>query len=39
MDPIIQPFTKAGQIKVLSTPNLTGAKYTLAVPDYVYQAA
>ena len=35
MDPIIQPFTKAGQIKVLSTPNLTGAKYTLAVPDYV----
>ncbi|MDN7997728.1 choline ABC transporter substrate-binding protein [Burkholderia multivorans] len=37
MDPIIQPFTKAGTIKVLATPNLTGAKYTLAVPDYVYQ--
>ncbi|SMG02854.1 choline ABC transporter substrate-binding protein [Burkholderia singularis] len=37
MDPIIAPFTKAGTIKVLPTPNLTGAKYTLAVPDYVYQ--
>ncbi|TDG06315.1 choline ABC transporter substrate-binding protein [Paraburkholderia guartelaensis] len=37
MDPIIEPFTKSGSIKVLSTPNLTGAKYTLAVPDYVYQ--
>lgn len=37
MDPIITPFTKAGTIKVLATPNLTGAKYTLSVPDYVYQ--
>ncbi|HEV3106314.1 MAG TPA: glycine betaine ABC transporter substrate-binding protein, partial [Trinickia sp.] len=37
MDAMIEPFMKAGQIKVLSTPNLTGAKYTLAVPDYVYQ--
>ncbi|WP_246793750.1 choline ABC transporter substrate-binding protein [Burkholderia perseverans] len=37
MDPIIAPFTRAGTIKVLATPNLTGAKYTLAVPDYVYQ--
>lgn len=37
MDPIIEPFRKAGTIKVLQTPNLTGAKYTLAVPDYVYQ--
>jgi glycine betaine/proline transport system substrate-binding protein len=36
MDPIITPFVKAGTIKVLATPNLTGAKYTLAVPDYVY---
>jgi glycine betaine/proline transport system substrate-binding protein len=36
MDPIIDPFVKAGSIKVLPTPNLTGAKYTLAVPDYVY---
>lgn len=36
MDPMIDSFVKAGQIKVLGTPNLTGAKYTLAVPDYVY---
>lgn len=36
MDPIVNPFVKAGQIKVLPAPNLTGAKYTLAVPDYVY---
>lgn len=36
MTPIIEPFVKAGQIKVLETPNLTGAKYTLAVPEYVY---
>jgi glycine betaine/proline transport system substrate-binding protein len=38
MDPMIDPFKKAGQVKVLPTPNLTGAKYTLAVPDYAYQA-
>ncbi|MFD1558180.1 choline ABC transporter substrate-binding protein [Paraburkholderia silviterrae] len=37
MDPMIEPFTKSGSIKVLPTPNLIGAKYTLAVPDYVYQ--
>ncbi|WP_133645891.1 choline ABC transporter substrate-binding protein [Paraburkholderia flava] len=36
MDPIIAPFVKAGTIKVLNPANLTGAKYTLAVPDYVY---
>ncbi|MFL9874693.1 choline ABC transporter substrate-binding protein [Paraburkholderia megapolitana] len=36
MDPIITPFVKAGTIKVLQPANLTGAKYTLAVPDYVY---
>jgi glycine betaine/proline transport system substrate-binding protein len=38
MDPMIDSFRKAGQVKVLATPNLTGAKYTLAVPDYVYNA-
>src|SRR6266702_6796851 len=38
MDPMIDPFKKAGQLTVLPTPNLTGAKYTLAVPDYAYQA-
>lgn len=36
MDPMISPFQKAGQLKVLPTPNLVGAKYTLAVPDYTY---
>ncbi|AYQ43995.1 glycine/betaine ABC transporter substrate-binding protein [Burkholderia lata] len=38
MDPIIAPFVKSGSIKVLPEPNLKGAKFTLAVPDYVYQA-
>ncbi len=36
MTPVIEPFVKAGQIKVLDQPNLVGAKYTLAVPDYLY---
>lgn len=36
MTPVIEPFVKAGQIKVLEPPNLSGAKYTLAVPDYLY---
>ncbi|SAL78760.1 choline ABC transporter, periplasmic binding protein [Caballeronia peredens] len=38
MDPMIDSFRKANQVKILQTPNLTGAKYTLAVPDYAYQA-
>lgn len=36
MTPMIEPFIKAGQIKVLDQPNLVGAKYTLAVPAYLY---
>ena len=36
MTPQIEPFIKAGDIKVLPTPNLVGAKYTLAVPTYLY---
>jgi glycine betaine/proline transport system substrate-binding protein len=36
MTPVIEPFIKAGQIKVLAAPNLVGAKYTLAVPKYLY---
>ncbi len=36
MTPQIESFVKAGDIKVLETPNLTGAKYTLAVPTYLY---
>jgi glycine betaine/proline transport system substrate-binding protein len=38
MDPVADPFVKAGAVKVLSAPNLTGAKYTLAVPTYEYDA-
>ncbi len=36
MTPQIEPFVKAGDIKVLERPNLVGAKYTLAVPTYLY---
>lgn len=36
MTPQIEPFVKAGDIKVLEAPNLVGAKYTLAVPTYLY---
>ena len=36
MTPMIEPFLKAGQIKVMEPANLTGAKYTLAVPEYLY---
>lgn len=36
MTPQIEPFLKAGDIKVLDTPNLVGAKYTLAVPAMWY---
>ena len=37
MTPQIEPFVKAGDIKVLDTPNLVGAKYTLAVPTYLFE--
>jgi glycine betaine/proline transport system substrate-binding protein len=37
MTHMIEPFVKAGDIKVLATPNLVNAKYTLAVPDYLYE--
>ena len=36
MTPQIEPFIKSGDIKVLDTPNLVGAKYTLAGPTYLY---
>jgi len=36
MTPQIEPFVKADDIKVLDTPNLVGAKYTLAVPTYLF---
>ncbi|MEO4045592.1 choline ABC transporter substrate-binding protein [Pseudomonas sp. CAU 1711] len=38
MDPVIEPFTKDGGVKVLDKPNLEGAKYTLAVPTYAAEA-
>lgn len=38
MTPLMEPFVKAGQIQVFERPNLVGAKYTLAVPDYLYEA-
>jgi glycine betaine/proline transport system substrate-binding protein len=37
MEPIIQPYLNNQSIEVLGK-NLTGAKYTLAVPAYVYDA-
>lgn len=37
MEPIIQPYLNKKSIEVLGK-NLTGAKYTLAVPTYVYDA-
>ena len=38
MDAVIEPFTKDNGVKVLATPNLEGAKYTLAVPTYASEA-
>ena len=32
----MEPFVIAGQIKVLEQPNLVGARYSLAVPQYLY---
>lgn len=37
MDQDIAPYTKAGTVDTIQT-NLTGAKFTLAVPQYVYDA-
>jgi glycine betaine/proline transport system substrate-binding protein len=36
MTQLVEPFVQAGQIKVLEQPNLVGAKYSLAVPQYLY---
>ncbi|WP_026182320.1 choline ABC transporter substrate-binding protein [Leeia oryzae] len=32
--PVVAPFLKSGDIKMVPHPNLVGAKYTLAVPAY-----
>jgi len=37
MTPMIEPFVKAGQIKVLDQPNLVSAKYTLAVNSIAFE--
>ena len=37
MEPIIQPYRQNKSVEVLGA-NLSGAKYTLAVPSYVYDA-
>ena len=36
MSQVMEPFIRAGQIQVLDIPNLEGAKYTLAVPRYLF---
>jgi glycine betaine/proline transport system substrate-binding protein len=38
MNPIIEPFLKEKSLEVLTAPNLSGAKYTLAVPTFVADA-
>lgn len=38
MDAVIEPFAKNDGVKVLESPNLEGAKYTLAVPTYAAEA-
>jgi glycine betaine/proline transport system substrate-binding protein len=35
LDPTVMPAVEAGKLLKLMPPNLTGAKYTLAVPDYL----
>ena len=37
MSPLIEPHVQSGHLQVLPRPNLEGAKYTLAVPDYLYE--
>lgn len=37
MEPVVAPYVQKGQVHTLTT-NLDGAKYTLAVPSYVYSA-
>ncbi|MCQ4260489.1 choline ABC transporter substrate-binding protein [Stutzerimonas stutzeri] len=38
MDAVIEPFAKNDGVRVLESPNLEGAKYTLAVPSYTAEA-
>lgn len=36
-DDTVKPFRDKGTIKVLEEPNMPGAKYTLAVPTYLFE--
>ena len=36
-DSMVQPLQKDGSVKVLDRPNLENARYTLAVPGYLYE--
>ena len=36
-DSMVQPLQKDGSVKVLDRPNLENARYTLAVPAYLYE--
>jgi glycine betaine/proline transport system substrate-binding protein len=36
-DSMVQPLQKDGSLKVLDRPNLANARYTLAVPEYLYE--
>jgi len=35
LDSVAKPMIEAGKVSLLETPNLTGARYTLAVPNYL----
>jgi glycine betaine/proline transport system substrate-binding protein len=37
MTAVVEPMVRDGHVQVLPTPNLTGARYTLAVPRHLYQ--
>ena len=36
MTTVVDPFVRDGHVEVLETPNLAGARYTLAVPRHLY---
>lgn len=38
MDSLVAPFRAEGSLRIAETANLEGAKYTLAVPAYAYDA-
>ncbi len=35
--PMLEPFLTIWNVQVLDQPNLVGARYTIAVPEYLYQ--